>query len=115
MPANLAGDQGRCYAPPIVNSPRALAASLYCGIFILAGSVLLVEIALTRVFAIMMWNHFTYLVVSVALTGFGAAGTILTIQRQALDPRSPARTLAFLSVAYGLCVMLALQISRACP
>ena len=30
---------------------------VYLGIFLLAGSILLLEIALTRVFAIMLWHH----------------------------------------------------------
>ncbi len=53
-----------------------------CGqVALLAMAVLILEVALTRDFAFMMFCHFTYLVISVALLGFGAAGTYLTAWR----------------------------------
>jgi hypothetical protein len=73
----------------------------YAGIFTLAGSVVLLEIALTRVFAITLWHHFAYMVVAIALLGFGAAGGILTQRRQGLRRDSPTRSLTALSIAYG--------------
>lgn len=81
--------------------PSTVGALAYAGVFVVAGSVLLLEIALTRVFAITMWHHFAYMVVSIALLGFGAAGGFLTHQRQALRRESPLRALALLSIAYG--------------
>ncbi len=80
---------------------------LYLGLALLAGSVLLLEIALTRVFAITMWHHLAYMVISVALLGFGAAGSLLTVTHAASRKESPARSLAWLSSAYGLTVMVA--------
>ncbi len=50
-----------------------------CALFLLALAVLLLEVALTRVFSVMMWHHFVYLIVSLALLGFGVAGTYLTV------------------------------------
>jgi hypothetical protein len=47
-------------------------------IFLLALGVLTLEVALTRIFSFVMFHHLTYLVISVALLGFGAAGTYLT-------------------------------------
>jgi hypothetical protein len=84
-------------------SPRL---SAYAGIFCLAGSIILFQIALTRVFAILMWHHFTYMVVSIAMLGFGAAGSILTARGEGLKKEDPAGPLAFWSWAYGLAVML---------
>ena len=80
---------------------------IFFGIFLLAASVLLFEIALTRVFAIIMWHHFTYMVVSMALLGFGAAGSILTAKKAALAADDPAPALAKLTLAYGAAVMFA--------
>lgn len=48
-------------------------------IFLLAMSVLMLEVALTRVFSVMSWHHFAYLIISLAFLGFGAAGSFLTI------------------------------------
>lgn len=83
----------------------------YAGIFVLAGSVVLLEIALTRVFAITMWHHFAYMVVSIALLGFGAAGGILTYQRQGLRDEPPMRSLSLLSIAYGLSTVAMLWVA----
>ena len=55
-------------------SPRSLLAGIFC----LGLSIIMFEIALTRVFAIMMWHHFTYMVISIGLLGFGASGSLLT-------------------------------------
>ncbi|MEE9394477.1 MAG: hypothetical protein V3W41_18435 [Planctomycetota bacterium] len=78
----------------------------YAGIFLLAGSMILFQIALTRVFAILMWHHFTYMVVSIAMLGFGAAGSILTARRDSLRTDDPRGSIAFYSWAYGLTLIL---------
>jgi predicted membrane-bound spermidine synthase len=41
------------------------------------------EVSLTRVFSFIMFHHMTYLVISVALLGFGAASSALTIRGDA--------------------------------
>jgi len=50
-------------------------------IFLLAMSVLALEVALTRIFSFITFYHFTYLIISVAMLGFGAAGTYLTTHK----------------------------------
>lgn len=54
----------------------------YAAIFLLALSVLVVEVALTRIFALITFYHFTYLIIGLALLGFGAAGTVLSVSRR---------------------------------
>ena len=81
--------------------------STLAGIFCLGLSIILFEIALTRVFAIMMWHHFTYMVISIGLLGFGASGSLLTATRIGGNKGSPVRGLVWCSLAYGTSVMLA--------
>lgn len=83
----------------------------YAGVFLVAASVILLQIALTRVFAIMLWHHLTYMVVSIALLGFGASGSILTIRRRKSDA-PPFGSLAGFTVAYGVSVILAFAAMR---
>lgn len=85
------------------------------GIFALAGSILLLEIAFTRVLAVMMWHHMTYMVVSVALLGFGAAGSILTARRDALSNDPPAGSLAKYSLGYGASVIVTFFVATRIP
>lgn len=52
---------------------------LYLGLAILSAAALAFEITLTRLFSVTQWYHFAFLAVSVALLGYGASGTALTL------------------------------------
>lgn len=52
---------------------------LYLGIYLISFSTLLFEISLTRVFSISQWYHFAFMVVSMALLGYGASGSFLMV------------------------------------
>jgi len=90
-------------APDIMPTPRSLLAGIFC----LGLSIILFEIALTRVFAIMMWHHFTYMVISIGLLGFGASGSLLTATRVAEKEGAAERLLVWTSLGYGVSVVLA--------
>src|SRR3990172_8133709 len=53
---------------------RALA-----GLGLLSAAVLLSQVALIRVFSIAQFYHFAFLVISLALLGFGASGSLLAL------------------------------------
>ncbi len=65
-------------------APRDLAA-----VAVVSAAILALEVALMRALSISRWHHFAYLVISLALLGFGASGTLLSIsprlQRMPLD------------------------------
>ena len=48
-------------------------------VFLLSLSSLAFEVLLTRVFSISQWNHLSFMVISIALFGFAAAGTFLSL------------------------------------
>ena len=83
----------------------------YAGVFLLASSVILLQIALTRVYAIMLWHHLTYMVVSIALLGFGASGSILTTWRRKLEA-PPFKSLCSFTIAYGVSIVVAFGAMR---
>lgn len=60
-------------------------ARIYISTFLLTFSTLLFEIALTRIFSVLTWHHFTPMIVSIALLGFGVAGSFITL-RNKIDP-----------------------------
>lgn len=81
--------------------------ALYAGIFFISMSALILQVALTRVFAIMMWYHFTYLIISLALLGFGASGSLLTLLK--LDNRTLAyanKLLIITSFLFGATIII---------
>jgi spermidine synthase len=47
----------------------------------LSCSALVFELTLMRVFSLMFWHHFAYMIISVALLGYGAAGVYWTVHR----------------------------------
>jgi len=49
------------------------------GMGLLSAATLLLQVALTRVFSIAQFYHFAFLVVSLALLGFGASGSLLAL------------------------------------
>jgi len=49
------------------------------GIFVLSMSTLALQALFIRLFSISLWYHFAFMIVSIALLGFGASGTYLSI------------------------------------
>ncbi|WP_299013184.1 hypothetical protein [uncultured Photobacterium sp.] len=48
-------------------------------VFLVSLSSLAFEILLARIFSISQWNHLSFMVISIALFGFAASGTVLSI------------------------------------
>jgi len=85
-----------------------VSAPFYAGIFFTAMSVLIFQIALTRLFAILMWYHFSYLIVSLALLGFGASGSLLAVFRiEEKNDGKISKLLASYALIYGVAILLA--------
>ena len=53
-------------------------------IFLVSSLALSYEILLMRLFSIVQYHHFAYMVISIALLGYGASGTFLSIFRDRL-------------------------------
>ena len=61
-------------------------------IALLSAAALGYEILLMRLFSIILWHHFAYMMISVALLGYGAAGTFVALaQGSAYHPRQVGR------------------------
>ncbi len=48
-------------------------------LLLVSASVLSYQVILVRAFSIGQWHHFAYMVISIALLGFGASGTLLAV------------------------------------
>ena len=60
---------------------------LYGAISTMCAAELAYELALMRIFSITQWHHFAYMIISIAMLGFGAAGTALAIYSPQGDRR----------------------------
>src|SRR5438128_8109584 len=58
------------------NKPTRLDA----GIFLVSFAVLLTELLLTRIFSVTMFYHLSFMVVSLAMLGFGASGLLVSLR-----------------------------------
>ncbi len=52
---------------------------VYLGVFLLSAATLTFEVSLTRILAVAQFYHFAFMIISLALLGFGASGTFLSI------------------------------------
>ncbi|MGD9343729.1 MAG: hypothetical protein PVJ25_06805, partial [Desulfuromonadales bacterium] len=57
-------------------------------LLLVSAALLAFQIALLQILATSQWHHFAYLVISVALLGFGVAGTTLSLAREWLLARA---------------------------
>ncbi len=62
------------------------------GLFLISVATLIWEVLLTRIFSIYLWSYFAFLVLSLALLGFGASGSFL----QVFSPRRKKLPVYFL-------------------
>lgn len=59
----------------------------FFSIALLSATMLAYEILLMRLFSIIQWHHFAYMIISLALLGFGASGTFVSIWQRYLFKR----------------------------
>lgn len=84
------------------------------GIFLLAAAALLLEIALTRAFAIAQFYHFAFLAVSMALLGYGVSGTWLSL-RPEWARGSASRRLSWCALAFAFSALLGFLAANEIP
>jgi spermidine synthase len=84
--------------------------SLSIAVALLSGASLAYEILLMRLLSIIQWHHFAYMIISLALLGYGVSGVFLALSREWLAERFgwtfPGAALLFSAAAPG-CFWLA--------
>ncbi|UCC23029.1 MAG: SAM-dependent methyltransferase, partial [Planctomycetota bacterium] len=83
-------------------------------IFLVSAATLGLELALVRAFSVGHWHHFSFLVISTALLGFGAGGTLVTIASKVLTA-DYKKTLWSFSCGLALTVPIVFQLSQKVP
>jgi hypothetical protein len=77
-------------------------------LLLISAAVLADEVILVRAFSIGLWHHFAYMVISIALLGFGASGTVLAMLGRRGTPLSAqvgrSGWIAFFAVLFALTV-----------
>src|SRR5438876_470454 len=84
------------------DSGRLLAVAL------VSSTLLMTELALTRIFSVVMYYHFAFLAISIALFGLSAGGVFAYVRRASLDQLPTEQLLASRTLAYAACAIVAL-------
>lgn len=72
----------------------------FIAIGLLSACILAYEVLLTRLFSMVLWHHFAYMIISAAMLGYGASGTVLTLLKEKIGPHAgPAYVAMTLAMA----------------
>ena len=92
---------------------------IFSAVFLIGFSTLAFEVLLTRIFSIGQWNHLSFMVISIALFGFAASGTFLSIFNARQGSSSPfdsiPKTTALLILLYSTMTILGFVILNNLP
>ncbi|MGD9264190.1 MAG: hypothetical protein PVJ71_00275 [Lysobacterales bacterium] len=83
-------------------------------IALVSAATLAYEILLMRLFSIIQWHHFAYMMISLALLGYGASGTFLALSRRLLRGRFSAAYLAN-AVLFAISAIACFRVAQAIP
>jgi len=76
------------------------------GVLLLSMALMTTELVLTRIFSVIVWYHFAFFAISVALFGSGAAALVVHLAQQRLESRGTGRLLATGALALAASVVL---------
>jgi hypothetical protein len=98
----------------ILAPPEKIRTSHYVGLFFISLSTLLQEFTLTRVLSVSLWYHFAFMIISVALLGFGISGVVLSLNKK-LKQIQIDKLLTILSICYGVSIIASFLIMNLIP
>ena len=84
------------------------------GVFVISAAILGLELVLMRCLSLSSYHHFFYLVLTIALLGFGASGTFIFLFQKFLLTRFE-RIIPFLAALFTLSIILSFQLAHSLP
>ena len=87
---------------------------IFAAISVLSAAVIAYEILLMRLFSIIQWHHFAYMIISLALLGYGASGTFIALAQNWLLARFRA-VFTTAAAMFGLTSAAAFAIAQRLP
>ncbi len=100
-------------AAPSILLPAVTSRFALAGIACLSAGVLVIELALTRIFSVTMFYHFAFLAVSVALFGLSASGVFVHVTPRLHPPDRLLRQLGrYAAIFWGVTILSAIGLLR---
>jgi len=97
-------------ASPASAAERVCNGALVAGIGLSSFSALLLELALTRLFSVVLFYHFAFLAISIALLGLGAGGVFAYLRKGYLGRFETPSLVSCLCAVNALVIVLALLV-----
>src|SRR6195256_569205 len=83
---------------------------LLAGVSLTSFAALLLELALTRLFSVVLFYHFAFLAISIALLGLGAGGVFAYLRKDWLTRFETRNLAAWLCVINALVIPVVLEV-----
>ena len=93
-----------------VEAPPVCERTLHAGIAISSFAALLLELALTRLFSVVLFYHFAFLAISIALLGLGAGGVFAYLLKSRFAQISTRDLASRLCMANAVIIVVVLEI-----
>jgi spermidine synthase len=95
-----------------LNTGKVSLVKIYFSVSLLSAAIIAFQLSLIQILSIVQWHHFAYMVISVAMLGFGAAGTVLSLAKKFFVDRAET-ILPGLMTLSGLAMALSVSIAQA--
>jgi len=84
------------------------------GVALISAAALAYEILLIRLFSIALWHHFAYMIISLAMLGYGASGALLSLAPHAVR-RHFAALFSAAALAFGVAAIACFGLAKHVP
>ncbi|PYV62934.1 MAG: hypothetical protein DMG95_08245 [Acidobacteria bacterium] len=97
--------------PPLMKTESVLSErTLLAGVALSSFSALLLELALTRLFSVVLFYHFAFLAISIALLGLGAGGVFAHLWKLRLNAWETRRVAMMSSLLAAIFIPVVLEV-----
>jgi spermidine synthase len=97
-------------ATPVSSSTEISERTLLAGLGLTSFGALLLELALTRLFSVVLFYHFAFLAISIALLGLGAGGVFAYLLKKRLARTDTRALAARLCIDNSILVLIVLEV-----
>src|SRR3954454_22611220 len=84
--------------------------TLFVGVALVSFAALLLELSLTRLFSVVLFYHFAFLAISIALLGLGAGGVCAYLRRERLARLTTDRVVGLAAVFASMATVCVLEL-----
>jgi hypothetical protein len=91
-----------------MSTPSEASRQQLLGVALVSATLLMIELALTRIFSVVMYYHFAFLAVSIALFGLSASGVFAYVARRRLSAYETRPLLSTASLVYAASTIVSL-------